>query len=103
MAGNGFNKSRIFGIVVESGTEFLEDYIQTAIEVDEGPIWPELGTQLLAADDFTWAVEQNQQNTEGLVLKLNAHAIAGQRLVSRVRLKQAESEAARRGSGNVHR
>lgn len=95
---NCLDESRVIGIVIDSGAKFLEDHIKAAVEVDEGAFRPKMSSQFLAADNFSRVFKQDEQDAEGLVLDLDAHAIAGQSLLGDVRFKEAESEAARRGS-----
>src|SRR5271169_784267 len=47
---NGFNEAWIIGIVVEGGTEFFQNDIQAAVEVDKSSLpaldcWPKLAAQ----------------------------------------------------------
>src|SRR5580700_4787035 len=57
-AGNGFDKSRGPGWIVERLAEFLDGLVQTLIEVTARIAWPERPLQILACEQFSRAAQQ---------------------------------------------
>src|SRR3954471_7709254 len=89
---NCLDKARIFGIVVDDRAKFLQDYVETAVEVDISAFWPKPLAEFIAADDLSRALQQRHKHAKRLLLNFDAHAIARQRAASSISLKKAKSE-----------
>jgi len=66
---NGLDVSRILGVVVQRLSEFANRHTEATVEVDEGIAGPEAAAKLLAADDFSGAFEEHEEEPTGLLLQ----------------------------------
>jgi hypothetical protein len=84
---DGFNEARIVRILVNCGAQFLKNYIQASVEVDECAIRPQPLPQFVTADDLPGVFQEQDENAKGLILNFDASAISRQSALGYVRLK----------------
>jgi hypothetical protein len=95
---NGFNKPRVFGIVVNRRAQPLQDYVQAAVKIDVSSFWPKPLAQFFAADDLSWSLQEKEKKAKRLFLDFDSYAVTAEYPVNRVRLEQSKTEdSARRG------
>jgi hypothetical protein len=92
LAGNGFDKARIFRIVLKRSAEFLQSGVEAAIKINVSPFGPERLPKLLAGDDLAGPLQKQSQDAEGLFLDFEAHALAGKYPLEQIDLIEAEPE-----------
>jgi hypothetical protein len=54
---DSFDKAWIVGIVVDSGTQLLQNDIKTRIEVNVRAFWPKCSVQFLTRDGFAGVLQ----------------------------------------------
>jgi len=89
---DSFNEAGVVRVLVDCGTQFLENYVQASVEVNECALRPEPLSQFFTADDISGVLQEQDKNAKGLVLNFDAEAIPRQSALGYVRLKQAEAE-----------
>src|ERR1700685_755622 len=98
LARNCFDESRVFRFVLQRRSKLFQGSIQAAVEIDVGAFGPESLSTLLASHNLAWLLQKKRQYTEGLLLQFEPGTLSSQRAPCKVRLKQAESDSARRGN-----
>src|ERR1035438_5012277 len=70
----GFNETRVLGIIPQGFAQLLDTAVEAVIEVNEGVCGPKLSPQLLPGDRLSGALQKNSQDLKGLFLQLDADA-----------------------------
>jgi hypothetical protein len=66
---DGLDVARIFGVVVQSLSEFANRHPEAAVEVNKGIAGPEAVAKFLTADDFSGSFEKHEKKPIGLLLQ----------------------------------
>jgi hypothetical protein len=74
LAREGFDVGGTFGVVGEGGADLADAEVDAAVEIDEVVVTPKRALDLVAADRFTGAFDQQEQNAEGLRVELEGDA-----------------------------
>ena len=74
--GNGLNEAGSVGVVAQGVAQLSNRDIQAVVEFDECVFGPQLAAQFFAGDNFAWALKEQNQKSERLLLKFDADALA---------------------------
>jgi hypothetical protein len=91
---DGFNILRGTGIIVQCLSQPIHRFIQGLIEVNES-ISPDLFLQFLTGDDLARTLRKQRQNSEGLLLQSDRHAMFPQLRGVAVKFVHSEPDLAR--------
>ena len=93
-AGQGLDEARAIGGVAQCVAKALDGGVETVVEIDKGVGGPESGAELLACDELTRILQQDRQDLEGLILKLDLLAVFAQFGGGKISLKNAKADGA---------
>ena len=82
--------------------DLVDGEVDTALEIDEGVISPDLLVNLFAGNDLTSALHEQQQDSKLLRLKLEHMAALTQLTIRRVDFEWTEANGDRLGSWRDH-
>ncbi|HLV94214.1 MAG TPA: hypothetical protein VKS44_03400 [Candidatus Acidoferrales bacterium] len=85
--GNGFDETRIARVIVKRGAQAVQRGVKAAFEPHIGSHGPQPLAKVFTRDDLTGMLEKHSENAEGLFLKANRHAFAGETGILRVCFK----------------
>jgi len=70
-----FDETRALGVVSQNIAQAIDGVIQAVVELDEGIGGPERLPKLLARDHLVWPLDQDLQDTKGLLRQLQPHPV----------------------------
>ena len=90
----GLDVARAIGGVAENLAKAGDGGVNAMLEIDENVARPELLTDFLARDELGRALEQHEEDLEGLLLHADAGTTLAEFTGADVRLKNPESDKA---------
>src|SRR5262245_48101306 len=69
---NRLEEPRVLRVVPECPTQALDRGIQAVLEIDEGPVGPQLAHEFFAPHDFAGTFEQHSENLQRLPIERHA-------------------------------
>lgn len=84
LADDGFEESRIAGVVADSGTYFSDDVIYVPLGIDEQIGAPKPGDDVLARDQLISAAHQENEQLHGLFFEAYLTAMAAELIAAQV-------------------
>src|ERR1700732_4718015 len=90
LARNGFDKARIFCIVLECGAKLLQSRVQASLEIDMGACRPQGLAEIVSLYNFAVSPKEHGENSKRLLLDFDTYALAAQGRAGQVRFEQTK-------------
>jgi hypothetical protein len=91
-AGNRLDVQRSIGGISERVTKLDHGFVEAAVEIDIDVGGPQLLPDFFAGDGLAGALEQDEQEIEGLLLKFDARAFLAEFVGARIDFEDTETE-----------
>jgi hypothetical protein len=91
------DKTHIASRIAQSLSQFVDRRIEAVVEINKDFIWPELGTQILATDQFSRSFQEQGQDLKRLTGETNLGAVLPQLTRLQVNLIALEADETRQG------
>jgi len=89
---NGFDITRIFGVIIQGLAQFVDRNAQAVVAILNRIAEPYSFANLVAGDDFTAVLQQSNKNSKGLLLQPHGFAVSSQFPSTNGQLKGSEAK-----------